>query len=136
VFVSGRGLYRRSGKRAPYSKQNFFNGQRRRSRAKKSLGLNAASDVQCFFQGDICAGTAVVQQEFGLGIKAVAVLLWATILVGAAWAVPHICAESHAANGPRYLNQIVVQVGQDEESAYLRVARFTINIQLASDRQP
>jgi uncharacterized RDD family membrane protein YckC len=86
--------------------------------------------------GDICAGTAVVQQEFGLGIKVVAVLLWATIFVGAGWAFPHICAQNHAANGPRYLNQIVVQVGQDEESAYLRVARFRINIQLASDRQP
>lgn len=86
--------------------------------------------------GDICAGTAVVPQEFGLGLKVVAVLLWATTLVEAGWAVPHICAESHAGNGPRYLNQVVVQVGQDEESAYLRVVRFRINIQLASDRQP
>ena len=42
--------------------------------------------------GDICAGTAVVEAEFGFGLKTVAVLLWTTVLVGAGWALPRICA--------------------------------------------
>jgi uncharacterized RDD family membrane protein YckC len=82
--------------------------------------------------GDIYAGTAVVEEEFGVGIKTAAVLLWTTAFVGACWVLPHICSENNAANGPRYLNEVVVQVGQDEKSAYVRVARFRINIQLAS----
>jgi uncharacterized RDD family membrane protein YckC len=86
--------------------------------------------------GDICAGTAVVEEELGIGIKIVSVLLWTTVFVGACWALPRLCAQHNPANGPRYLNQIVVQVGQDEKSAYLRVARFRINIQLASDGEP
>ena len=55
--------------------------------------------------GDICAGTTVVEEEFGLGIKTAAVLLWTTVFVGACWVLPHFCAEHNAANGPRYLNQ-------------------------------
>lgn len=51
--------------------------------------------------GDICAGTAVVEAEFGFGLKTGAVLLWTTVLVGAGWAVPRICVENNAANGPR-----------------------------------
>ncbi len=86
--------------------------------------------------GDICAGTAVVEAEFGFGLKTGAVLLWTTVLVGAGWAVPRICAENNAANGPRYLNQIVVQVGQSEKSTYVRAARFRIDVQLASGTEP
>src|SRR5207245_9431977 len=42
--------------------------------------------------GDICAGTAVVEAEFGFGLKTVAVLLWTTVLARAGWALPRICA--------------------------------------------
>jgi uncharacterized RDD family membrane protein YckC len=86
--------------------------------------------------GDICAGTAVVEAEFGFGMKAVAVLMWIAMFVGAGWAVPRICAETSPANGPRYLNQIVVQVGRNEECAYVRVARFRMTVQLGTDSEP
>src|SRR5438067_4546877 len=42
--------------------------------------------------GDLCAGTAVVEEEFGAGIKSAAVVLWVLVLAGAVWAVPRICA--------------------------------------------
>jgi uncharacterized RDD family membrane protein YckC len=82
--------------------------------------------------GDICAGTAVIEEEFGLGVKFLSVLLWAAVLAGAAWAVPRICAKD-VAHRPRYLNQTVVQVGRTEHSAYFKVARLKIDVQFASD---
>jgi len=86
--------------------------------------------------GDMCAGTAVVEEAFGFRMKAVAVLLWMAVSVGACWVLPRICAEHTAANGPRYLNTIAVQVGQDERSAYFRVARFRVNLRLDPDWAP
>jgi uncharacterized RDD family membrane protein YckC len=86
--------------------------------------------------GDICAGTAVVEETFGFGMNTVAVLLWTTVFVGACWVLPRSCTEYSAANGPRYLNQVVIQVGQSEKSTYIRVARFKIDIQLAPDGEP
>ena len=82
--------------------------------------------------GDICAGTAVIEEEFGLGVKFLSVLLWAAVLAGAVWAVPRICAKDNA-HPPRYLNQTVVQVGRTEHSAYFKVARLKIDVQLAGD---
>ena len=86
--------------------------------------------------GDICAGTAVVEESFDFRIKTSAVLMWSTVLVGACWVLPRICAENNPALGPRYLNRIAIQVGQDERSSYFRVARFRVNVQLASDWEP
>jgi uncharacterized RDD family membrane protein YckC len=82
--------------------------------------------------GDLCAGTAVVEEEFGVGIKSAAVGLWILVLAGAAWAVPRICKQNTAAQPPRYLNQVVVQVGTTEKSAYFQVARLRIDVGLAS----
>ena len=86
--------------------------------------------------GDICAGTAVVEGEFGVGIKILTLLLWVGTLAGAGWAVPRICSDNNAAQPPGYLNQIVVQVGRTENSAYIRVARLRIDLQLASSSTP
>jgi uncharacterized RDD family membrane protein YckC len=86
--------------------------------------------------GDICAGTVVVEEEFGKGIKVLTLLLWVGMLVGAGWAVPRICSENSAAPHPGYLNQVVVQVGRTENSAYIRIARFRIDLQLASSGPP
>ncbi|HVO82660.1 MAG TPA: RDD family protein [Terriglobales bacterium] len=77
--------------------------------------------------GDICAGTAVVEGEFGPGIKLLTLALWIGTLAGAGWAVPRICSEN-AAQMPAYLNQVVVQVGSSESAAYLRVAGFRIDL--------
>ena len=86
--------------------------------------------------GDICAGTVVVEGEFGKGIKVLTLLLWAGSLAGAGWAVPRICSENNAAPRPGYLSQVVVQVGRTENSAYIRIARFRIDLQLASAGPP
>jgi uncharacterized RDD family membrane protein YckC len=86
--------------------------------------------------GDICAGTVVVEGEFGRGIKILTLLLWAGMLAGAGWAVPRICSENSAVQHPGYLNQVVVQVGRTENSAYIRIARFRIDLQLASSGPP
>ena len=82
--------------------------------------------------GDICAGTAVVEEEFGSGIKIGALLLWTLVLAGAVWSVPRICRASAAAQPPRYLKQVVVQVGTTEKSAYFQVARLRIDVGLTS----
>ncbi len=82
--------------------------------------------------GDLCAGTVVVEEEFSTARKMLALALWMAVLAGAAWAVPRICSANNAGQHTRYLNQVVVQVGRTGNSAYFRVARLRIDIQLAS----
>jgi hypothetical protein len=82
--------------------------------------------------GDLCAGTAVVEEEFTTARKMLALALWMAVLSGAAWAVPRICSGNNAGQHTWYWNQVVVQVGRTETSAYFRVARLRIDIQLAS----
>ncbi len=81
--------------------------------------------------GDICAGTIVVAEEFHAGIKAAAVLLWVAALAGALWSIPRLCARTTAAHQPRYLSRVVAQLGRTNNSAYLRVDRLRIDVQLA-----
>src|ERR1039458_8900462 len=83
--------------------------------------------------GDLCAGTAVVEEEFSTARKMLALALWIAVLSGAAWAVPRICSENNAGQHTRFLNQVVVQVGRTESSAYFRIARLRIDIQLATN---
>lgn len=82
--------------------------------------------------GDLCAGTAVVDGEFSTARKMLALAFWMAVLAGAAWEVPRICSETNAGQPTRYLNQVVVQVGRTENSAYFKIARLRIEIQLAS----
>ena len=77
--------------------------------------------------GDICAGTVVIEEHFGYGVKIAAIAVWTAVLAGAVWCVPRIC-QTNAALPSRYLNQVVVQVGRSEESAYFTVASFHVNI--------
>jgi uncharacterized RDD family membrane protein YckC len=81
--------------------------------------------------GDLCAGTAVVEEEFLTARKMLALALWMTVLSGATWAVPRICS-NNAGQQARYLNQVVVQVGRTENSAYFRIARLKIDIRIGS----
>jgi uncharacterized RDD family membrane protein YckC len=78
--------------------------------------------------GDMCAGTAVVEEEFGATGKILALVLWTAALVGAGWAVPRICSENRAQPAP-YLNQVVVQVGRTDRSAYFRAAGLRVDVQ-------
>jgi uncharacterized RDD family membrane protein YckC len=81
--------------------------------------------------GDICAGTVVIEEHFGYWGKVAALALWTAVLAVAVWSVPQIC-KANAALSSRYLNQVVVQVGRSENSAYFTVASFHVEIQLAS----
>lgn len=81
--------------------------------------------------GDICAGTVVIEEHFGRWVKLAALALWTAALAGAVWSVPRIC-KTNAALPSRYLNQVVVQVGRSEESAYFTVANFHVDVQLTS----
>ena len=81
--------------------------------------------------GDICAGTVVIEEHFGYWVKIAALALWTTVLAGAAWSVPRIC-KTNAALPSRYLNQVVVQVGRSENSAYFTVASLHVEVQLTS----
>ncbi len=84
--------------------------------------------------GDHCAGTAVVEEDFSIAKKMLALVLGIAVLSGAGSAVPRICSESNVGQHTRYLNQIVVQVGRTETSAYFRIARLRIDVHLASNR--
>jgi len=81
--------------------------------------------------GDLCAHTAVVEESFGIGARAAAIVLWIATLAGAGWAVPRICAAS-THEQPSYLSQVAVHVGRTGNSAYFRIARFTVDVHLAN----
>ena len=77
--------------------------------------------------GDVCAHTAVIEERFGIGVRVAAILLWMATLAGAGWSVPRICS----ANNPvhtRYLNQVAVRVGTTGNSAYFKIAGFTVDV--------
>jgi uncharacterized RDD family membrane protein YckC len=81
--------------------------------------------------GDICAGTVVIEEHFGDWVKIATMALWTAVLGAAVWSVPRIC-QTNAALPSRYLNQVVVQVGRSEESAYFTVASLRVEVQLTS----
>ncbi len=83
--------------------------------------------------GDLGAGTAVVEEDFSVARKMLALALGIALWSGAGLAVPRICSENNVGQHTRYLNQIVVQVGRTENSAYFRIARLRIDIHLASN---
>jgi uncharacterized RDD family membrane protein YckC len=86
----------------------------------------ACSDVSQRI-GDICANTAVVEEKFGMGVRLTAMVLWIATLAGAGWAVPRICSVNSSVH-TRYLSQVVVRIGQTENSAYVRFAGFTVAV--------
>jgi len=81
--------------------------------------------------GDICAHTAVVEEGFGIGVRIAAIVLWIATLAGAGWAVPRICSGSNPVH-PRYLSQVVIRVGRTANTAYFRVAGFTVEVHSAT----
>jgi uncharacterized RDD family membrane protein YckC len=86
----------------------------------------ACSDVRQRI-GDICAHTAVIEEKFGVAAKVCAVVLWIATFAGAGWAVPRICSANNQVQAP-YLNQVVVRIGRTGNSAYLRIASFTLDV--------
>ena len=100
------------------------------------VGATVAGCSPCHQRlGDLCAGTAVVEveKEGRAARKILALALGTAVLSGAAWALPRICSENNPGQHTRYLNHVIVQVGRTENSAYFRVARLRIDIQLASN---
>jgi uncharacterized RDD family membrane protein YckC len=83
--------------------------------------------------GDLCAGTAVVKEEFSTLRKALALVVWIAVLAGGVWQVPRICSGNNAQAHSRFFNRVVVQVGRTENSAYFRVARLRFDVGLVSD---
>src|ERR1700722_2975515 len=81
--------------------------------------------------GDICAGTVVIEEDLGSWMKFAAIALWTLVIAAAVWSVPRIC-QTNAALPPPYLNQVIIQVGRSENSAYFTVANLHIEIQLTS----
>ena len=81
--------------------------------------------------GDMYARTAVIEESFGSGVRIAAIVLWITSLAAAGWAVPRICSVNHFVR-PRYLNQVIIEVGTSEHSGYFQVGSFAVHLQLAS----
>lgn len=81
--------------------------------------------------GDIYARTAVIEESFGTGLRVAAVVLWVSSLAAAGWALPRICLANHFVR-PRYLSGVIIYVGRSDNSAYFRLGRFAVNVQVAS----
>jgi uncharacterized RDD family membrane protein YckC len=86
----------------------------------------ACSDVRQRI-GDICANTAVIEEKLGIGMRLTAILLWIATLTGAGWGVPRICSSNVSLDTP-YLGQVVVRIGMTENSAYVKIARLTLDV--------
>ena len=84
--------------------------------------------------GDVYAQTAVIEESFGRAIRIAALVVWLGILAGAGWAVPRICASNKALETP-FLGQVVVRVGKSGDSAYFKVASFSVDVHIASSEQ-
>ncbi|HKW17116.1 MAG TPA: RDD family protein [Terriglobales bacterium] len=78
--------------------------------------------------GDFFAGTAVVEENFGTGLRVAAAVLFLAILGGAGWAVPRVCAVDRSVQN-HHLDQVIVRVGKTSNSAYVRVAGLSVNVQ-------
>jgi uncharacterized RDD family membrane protein YckC len=79
--------------------------------------------------GDICAGTAVIEEDFGYPVKIASLVLWMALIAGALWSVPRICKTNLAVH-PRYLDGVVVRVGVAQHSAYFIVAGLRLEAQI------
>lgn len=77
--------------------------------------------------GDIYAQTAVIEESYGVGIRVTAIIVFVATLAGASWAVPRICSVDRSVP-IRHLNQIVLRVGRNADSAYIRTGRFSVDI--------
>ena len=77
--------------------------------------------------GDICAHTAVIEENFGIAARVSAIVLWVVTLAGAGWAVPRICSADNPVQ-TRYLSQVVVRIGRTGNSTYFRIASFTLDV--------
>jgi uncharacterized RDD family membrane protein YckC len=81
--------------------------------------------------GDVFAQTAVVEEGYGIGIRVSALIVLVATLAGAGYAVPRICAIDRSVHS-RHLNQVVVRVGRKGNSAYFRVARYSVDVQASN----
>lgn len=81
--------------------------------------------------GDVYAETAVIEHNFAGGMRVMAFALWLGILGGAGWAVPRICSSNNALQTP-FLAEVILRVGRSEHSLYFKIARMSVDVQLAS----
>jgi uncharacterized RDD family membrane protein YckC len=79
--------------------------------------------------GDICAGTAVIEEDFGYPVKIGSIVLWMALIAGAIWSVPRIC-KTNLAIHPRYLDKVVLRVGVARRSTYLAIAGIHLEARL------
>jgi uncharacterized RDD family membrane protein YckC len=83
--------------------------------------------------GDLCAGTAVIEEEFGYPVKIASLVLWLALVGGAIWSVPRIC-QTNLALRPRYMDNIVVRVGVSEHSVYFTIASLRLDARIGPSR--
>lgn len=79
--------------------------------------------------GDLCAGTAVIEEEFGYPVKIGSLVLWVALVAGAIWSVPRIC-KTNLAIHPRYLDNVVVRVGVSDNSVYFTIAGLRLDARI------
>ncbi|HVO59744.1 MAG TPA: RDD family protein [Terriglobales bacterium] len=84
--------------------------------------------------GDVYAQTAVIEDNFGRVMRVMAFVLWLGILAGAGWTVPRICSSNDSLQTP-FLGQVILRVGRSGHSVYFKVARMSVDVQLASAEQ-
>ncbi len=86
--------------------------------------------------GDIVAGTAVVEKTLPAGVKALAIVVWTAAVVTSVWALPRMWTKPLPSDPPRYFGSTVLQIGSAPGSAYIRSARWRVDLQFAPDGLP
>jgi uncharacterized RDD family membrane protein YckC len=90
--------------------------------------------------GDVCAGTYVVEGNLSQVARSFAVLAWVVILAGGAWALPHVWSRPKPSHIPRFLGRTVVQFGRSDQSVYVKLPQYKLDMRLArgdaSDLKP
>ncbi len=78
--------------------------------------------------GDVFAQTAVVEESYGIGIRASALVVLVATIAGAWYAVPRICSVDRSVHS-QHLNRVVVRVGRNGNAAYFKVAKYSVDVQ-------
>jgi uncharacterized RDD family membrane protein YckC len=86
--------------------------------------------------GDLVGGTVVGEHAFPIGLKTLAVVLWAAALAGGVWGLPRICAADVPTHAPAHLGRTVGALGWSGNTAFVEVGRLRVEAKFDADSQP
>ena len=83
--------------------------------------------------GDLCAGTYVVEGNLSEITRALSVLVWFVLLSAGVWALPQVYSRPKPTQAPKYLGQMIVQIGRTDKSVYMRTPNHRVDLSLTRE---